>query len=324
MDDEVVKRWLSRRAEQWRELEQLLDQHQKSGRVSLKDTQRLLEDYQQTQGDFTLARTELPQAELTRSLEALLIRTSQELAKPVTALIPDARGLLGYELPVILMRLIPKLAAMTALFVFAIAVSWVMVAQYPELIAAFFSPPMIDAVHRGELWTEGIFNVMPSSVAAFSIMTNNIMVSFMAFALGSLYGIGTLYIVVLNGMMLGCAFSYTAQYGLDPRLMDFIIAHGCVELSIIILAATAGFALGDAIAHPGQNSRMAEFRRVAREGVIVCGVCVPFLIIAGIIEGYVSPSDAPFAFKVAVGVGYWLVFIYLLSGKPFRYSAMQK
>lgn len=320
MQDEVIKRWLKRRVDQWRALEELLLQHQQSGQVGLHDTQNLLQKYQQIQGDFTLARTEIPQAEVTRSLEALLIRTNQEVAKPVTDFIPDMRALLGYTLPVILLRLLPKFAAITLLFITSFVVCWLLVNQYPELAAAFFAPPMIDAVHRGELWTEGMFNIMPSSVAAFSIMTNNIMVSFTAFVLGALYGIGTLYIVVLNGMLLGCAFALTTQYGLGFKLLDFIVAHGCVELSIIVLAATAGFALGDAIAHPGQNSRMHEFRRVAREGVYVCGICVPFLVVAGLIEGYVSPSDAPFMVKASVGIGYWLVFAYLLSGKPFRYG----
>ena len=321
MDDELVKRWLRRRVEHWKELEALLSQHQKEKKVDLADTEKFLRSYQQIQGDFTVARSEIPQSDLTRKLQALLIETNQEVAKPVAYFIPEMRNLLGYELPVILLKLIPKFLAITLLFSLSIVVGWVVIAQFPDVINAFFSPEMINGVHRGQLWTEGIFSVTPSSVAAFSIMTNNIMVSFTAFALGALYGIGTLYIVVLNGLLLGCAFSFTAIHGLSFRLLDFVVAHGCVELSVIVLAATAGFAMGDALAHPGQQSRASVFRQAAKEGCYICALCVPFLIAAGIIEGYVSPSELPFVFKLAIGVGYWLIFVYILTGKPFRHRA---
>src|SRR5947209_15997471 len=108
-----------------------------------------------------------------------------------------------------------------------------MVHAYPDLIALFASPELIATVERGQLWTEGLLNVVPSSVLSLQILTNNIVVSLFVYCAGFLFGLGTLYILGLNGLMLGAVFAFTSLHGLRAQLLAFIVAHGCVALSVM-------------------------------------------------------------------------------------------
>ena len=88
---------------------------------------------------------------------------------------------------------------------------------------------MIDKVQGGVLWTDNLLNIMPSALLSVSIFTNNIVVTLTAVSLGVLYGLGTIYIMGLNGLMLGGIFAFTAQYGMAGRLFEFVTSHGFVD-----------------------------------------------------------------------------------------------
>ena len=127
----------------------------------------------------------------------------------------------------------------------------------------FADAKLIATVERGELWTDGLLNVTPSAVLSVSILTNNVVVSFFAFCSGVVFGLGTFYLIGLNGISLGAIFAFTGQHGLAGRLFDFVIAHGCVELSCICIAGAAGAYLGEALIRPGELTRSEAFRVAA-------------------------------------------------------------
>ena len=89
------------------------------------------------------------------------------------------------------------------LFALSAGAGWWLVATYPELIGLVASEEMINGVEGGRLWTEGILNVVPSSVLSVGILANNIAVSIFAFCVGVFFGLGTFYIIATNGLMLG-------------------------------------------------------------------------------------------------------------------------
>jgi len=150
-------------------------------------------------------------------------------------------------------------------------------------------------------------------------MTNNITVSIFAFSLGAFYGLGTLYIITLNGLMLGGVFAFTAQYGLNDELFKFIIAHGVVELSVICIAGAMGLKLGEALLRPGTRSRQQAFRQATSDAGKVLLVALPFLVVAGLIEGYISPDPQfDLSFRIVVGVTSGLIFwLLLIFGLPW-------
>jgi uncharacterized membrane protein SpoIIM required for sporulation len=204
-------------------------------------------------------------------------------------------------------------------------IGYLLVDSYPELASLFASEQMIRMVQSGKLWTDDLLNVIPSSALSWKIMTNNIAVTVFAFLLGAFYGIGTLYILGMNGMMLGAIFAFTQQYGLHMRLFEFVIAHGVVELSIIMLAGAAGLMLGEALVRPGHRPRVEAFRQVSYQAGRLIVLGVPFLVGAGLIEGFVSPNpELSLQLKVTIGLAYGLLLLLVIFGKlrlPQRFVA---
>jgi len=211
--------------------------------------------------------------------------------------------------------------AVTMLFVISAVAGFTLIYSYPDLIAMSASPQLIATVERGELWTDSMLSVTPSAVISVNILTNNIVVSLFAFCSGIIFGLGTFYIVGLNGFSLGAIFALTAQHGLAGRLFDFVVAHGCVELSCICISGAAGSYLGEALIRPGAHTRSEAFRLATREGIRILVSVTLLLLICGFIEGYISPVlEIPRWARVTIGVGYWLFMVSLLRGFVFGRS----
>ncbi|MEO8288214.1 MAG: stage II sporulation protein M [Chloroflexota bacterium] len=187
---------------------------------------------------------------------------------------------------------------------------------YPPTAATLLDSNTYQAIvsyaERGELWT-----TIPSverSLAATTIMTNNIQVAMLAFAGGMLLGLGTTYVLLMNGIQLGAIFGIVTRYGLGFDLLAFVSAHGVIELSVICLAGGAGFMLADAILRPGMLTRGEALRLAAERAVRLLLGGAALLVIAGTIEGFLSPSELPSWVKFATGVltaillySYWLL-----------------
>jgi uncharacterized membrane protein SpoIIM required for sporulation/uncharacterized RDD family membrane protein YckC len=230
-------------------------------------------------------------------------------------------SLLRDQVPASVYAMRMHLLGVTMLFVISAVTGFWLIYSFPDLIAMFASPQLIATVERGELWTEGLLNVTPSAVLSVSILMNNIVVAFFAFCSGIVFGLGTFYLIGLNGISLGAIFAFTGQHGLDGRLFDFVVAHGCVELSCICIAGAAGSYLGEALIRPGALTRSEAFRLAARDGVRVLAMVTLLLFICGFIEGYVSPDpEVPRWARVTIGVGYFLLMVSLLRGYVFGRS----
>jgi uncharacterized membrane protein SpoIIM required for sporulation len=206
------------------------------------------------------------------------------------------------------------------MFVPAFVSYFVMLAN-PDAAYAIFSPNLIDQVHHHQLWTD----ISPDSriAAAGLIMTNNIWVSMLAFALGAAFGLPVLWVMITNGISLGGLFGLTQAYGVGSGLFDFVVAHGVLELSIVIAQGAGGLMLGWALISPGNHKRADALAIAAQRAFTLLLGLAPLLVIAGIIEGNISPSDAPFPVKVAIGLttGFLFYSYLLLAGRPAYSSA---
>ncbi len=169
----------------------------------------------------------------------------------------------------------------------------------PQFMRHYVGPAMISTMEQHKMWTESIVSVAPQETS--HIMTNNLSVSFLTFAGGILFGIGTFLLLFNNGMMLGVIAAACHQYGMSIALWSFVVPHGSLELPAIIIAGGAGFRIGRAMLFPG-GYRWKE--SVARGGIeasrLVSGV-IPMLVVAGCLEGFFSPSHAPVWLKFTVG-----------------------
>jgi len=133
-----------------------------------------------------------------------------------------------------------------------------------------------------------------------AIMTNNIQVAALAFAGGITLGIGTLYLLVYNGILIGALAAAFHRAGEGYAFWAFIVPHGIIELTAIFIAGGAGLYMGYVIMVPGSFSRKFRFLTAAKESVQLLLGTVPLFVVAGLIEGYVTPARLTLEAKYAV------------------------
>jgi len=309
----VYSDWLDSRRSQWRAISDAAKGVYRDR--SLTEAREVMDGYRTLARDLALARQESPGSRVHQTLEVLYAQTHKQLNNQRKNPLQELWTWLAETLPTSVRQFKGELWFTSVLFVLTTLAGYICVSYWTDTASMFMSEQMQRMVQNGELWTDDLLNVTPSSVLSYSLMTNNITVALTAFALGLVYGLGTLYIISLNGVMLGAVFAYTAQYQMALPLFRFVIAHGLVELSSICVAGAAGMAIGRALARPGPYGRAASLSEVAMPAAALAGSCILFLIVCGFIEGYVSPNDNfDLASRCLIGVAWFAVFIAILHG----------
>jgi uncharacterized membrane protein SpoIIM required for sporulation len=169
----------------------------------------------------------------------------------------------------------------------------------PQFGEIFLGADKMEGIRQHHLWMDSILSAKPQTSS--SIMTNNIMVCFLTFATGIAAGIGTLYMLFNNGLMIGTIATVCARYHLSLSLWSFIAAHGALELPSIMLAGAAGLRLAAGILFPGMLRRKDALALAGLEAVQLVAGTIPLLTIAGTLEAFLSPTHAPNALKFGVG-----------------------
>jgi len=158
-----------------------------------------------------------------------------------------------------------------------------------------------------------------NQIGASFILSNNIIVSFRAFAMGALFGVGAVYDIAFFGAHVGSVFG--ACYKLNPpfgnALASFVVGHGVIEISTVFFCAGSGMMIGYAMINPGNISRGQAVKKKGIEAVRIVIGAACFLVIAGIIEGFLSPSSLHPIVKTATGVltGIVMYSYLLLAGR---------
>ncbi len=146
--------------------------------------------------------------------------------------------------------------------------------------------------------------------------TNNARVAFTAYALGATFGIGTLIIMLYNGVILGGTLAIVLSSGASPRFFSFVVGHGGIEMLAIFIAAAAGFEMGHAMLRPGWKRRSDALRDAARATLPMALGSAMLLSVAGLVEGWISPKALPFSTKASLGATLLgLTLLYLVVGR---------
>jgi uncharacterized membrane protein SpoIIM required for sporulation len=156
-----------------------------------------------------------------------------------------------------------------------------------------------------------------NQIGSTQIFTNNIKVTFYAFAFGAMLGLGTLYVLAYNGASFGAIIALTYRAGFGNDLLTFVVGHGVIELSCIFIAGGAGLLIGSAMIMPGDLTRGDALKSRGMEAVRLIVGCIPLLVVAGIIEGFISPAPINPLIKFAIaGVTGVALYSYLfLAGR---------
>lgn len=315
-----VDEFYQSRKRDWETLSQLLDQGQKDMRgLSEEQVRELARLYRATTSDLALAKRDFPRNEVTVYLNQLVARAHAAVYRSEPLALKSLWHFATTGFPRLFREtwVFTLIAAM--LFVLPGVLSGLATYLRPESATLLLPPEahaMIGIVEDKKLWID--IPVQERPYAAAFIMQNNIRVSFLAFASGLTAGLLTVWVLFFNGLMIGTLTGLTSFHGIGFELWTFVIGHGVVELSVIFMAGGSGLMLGWAILRPGLLRRRDALAQAARKAVYLLLGAVPWLVLAGTIEGFISPNEniaVPIKWAVGIGTGILLYSYLLLAGR---------
>jgi uncharacterized membrane protein SpoIIM required for sporulation len=321
-----IQVFVTSRRPRWERLEELIQQMERGAvqRMSAADLRELGRLYREAAADLARLQALRREDDLPGELEAYLNHLvgrayGQIYRNPA----PAWRGLWAFlrrTFPAAFRESFPWFAAALGLFMTGFTYGFAVSITDETFIPLVVPLHLIQKVEAGKVWFDSILGIQP--LASSMIMTNNITVTFLAFALGMTFGVGTTYLMAFNGLLLGTIAGLCHTHGLDVPFWSFLLPHGVIELTAIYIAGAGGLLLATAMIAPGDLPRRdALVARAKQAGRLVLG-CVPLLIVAGIIEGFFSPSPVSPVIKfIAAGCLLLLLVSYLFSSSRAFLSA---
>jgi uncharacterized membrane protein SpoIIM required for sporulation len=198
------------------------------------------------------------------------------------------------------------------IFLVAGAVGAVLTYQNPDFKVKILGPEMVETIDRHEMWTHSIVGIKP--LASSAIMTNNMSVSFTTFAFGITAGVGTIYMMAFNGLKIGVIGMACHLSGMSLQFWSFVAPHGVLELPAIFIAGGAGLRIAQGLLFPGILPRRESLARAGLEAVQLVLGTIPILIIAGLIEAFVSPTGLPIPLKFSMAGALFVLLAAYLFG----------
>jgi len=282
--------WLDKRKPYWKRLEELLDRTARSGFKSLSrtDLRELSLLYRQIAADLAAVREDRGAVRYAGYLNQLLARAHNIIYSAHKASPTAAIRYFWNEYPRVFRRNLNYCAVSFLIFVFSAIVGAGITFHDPDFKVKILGPAMIESIEQHKMWTDSIVGVKP--LASSGIMTNNMSVAFMAFAAGITAGVGTIYMMVFNGLLLGVIGVACWSAGMSRDLWSFVAPHGVLELPAIFIAGGAGLRLASGLLFPGFLPRRESVARAGTEAVRLLVGTIPMLVVAGVIEAFVSPT----------------------------------
>ncbi|EPX55812.1 hypothetical protein D187_008373 [Cystobacter fuscus DSM 2262] len=282
--------FVARRRPDWTALEALLTR-QRAGTLHLEELRTLDVLYRRAAADLAHAQTFHPGTDVHRFLNQLCARAYAAIYQPPRERWAALLAFFRQDFPRTLRAHGAFVAASAGLFVLGILLGAVVVLLEPRGAELLVPENLRDYISRKQLWTDGLLSVSPPGAVASGIATNNLTVTIATFASGLLLGLGTVFMLLNNGVHLGSVAALCVHEGLGAKLFDFIAAHGPVELSIIVIAGGAGLRVGQTLIAPGELPRGQALVLHGRESVKLVLGCAPFLALIAVVEGFISPGD---------------------------------
>ena len=313
--------WLRERRPMWTRLGEIADRLIRRGprRTPAKDLAEFIELYPSVCADLARLRAVGAEPDLVEPLNRLVIRAHGQVYRGAPASPWSLGAFFLRDYPRLFRRTWKfTLASFLISLVTACAAYW-SVQDSPQTVAdimggadrEFYGQKSLADI-RERFGHEG--NPMLSSF----VITNNIRVALTAFAMGISFGLGTIWVLAVNGAMLGGLAGAYAKSGIEGQMWMVILPHGALELSAIVIAGGAGLLVGYGLWAPGQRTRLRALREDVVLAMQLAVGLVPAFGLAGLFEGLVTPSDAiAEGLKVTLGVAVAVIFwLYLfLAGR---------
>lgn len=283
-------RFIRRHQEVWKQLDELLLSIRKKGgpqKLDFPTLEKLDRLYRQASGHLSYAQTYFPDSQTAQYLNGIVSRAHHQIYSTKKGSMGDILKFYRRDIPHIIRKNWIFLVVSFSIFMLAALFSFVYTWNGPQTAFVFLPSDMVRNLDLEKSGPVQWDNPVMSSV----IMANNIYVSLLAFAYGISLGLGTGYVLIQNGLLLGSLSALAMKQGAALLYWSLILPHGVIELTAIFLSGAAGLKIGYAFIDPGPYRRRDALVVQGRESLKIMGVVIPMLVLAAIIEGFITPSS---------------------------------
>ncbi|MBM7542086.1 stage II sporulation protein M [Amphibacillus cookii] len=313
-----LKQFIQQNRQNWQQLEEYI---QLFGKNRTKPSHDMIETfdqlYQMATQNLSYSQTFFPDSDVTIHLNQLVSRAHNILYKTEHTSWAQLRTFFSEKFVGLLLEQWRPIIIALLLFALGGLASFVTVAQNPLQLEAIL-PGMISNVLSPEQLESNVQANQGSGVAALmsaAIMTNNIQVAILAFAGGITFGILTVYILVYNGIMVGALAGLFWHSSSSYVFWAYIVPHGIIELIAIFIAGGAGLLMGYKLFVPGNYKRSTQLKYHALRSIQLLLGTIPLFVLAGAIEGFITPAGLTLELKYVVAIITLIGFIvYMLWG----------
>jgi uncharacterized membrane protein SpoIIM required for sporulation len=315
--------FVAARQQDWAELEQLLAAGKGLRKLPPASIARAAAIYRAVSSDLMRAEAAGYSPDVIALLDGLAARAHNTLYSAPPYRLRAVWELIAADFPRTLRRYGRFFALAIALFVLPGAVGFTGAVKSRAFALRILSPEMVEQMEKAyaEGFGKGREAGVNTAMAGFYVY-NNVGIAFRCFATGVLFGLGSLFFLVYNGLVIGSVAGLVTAAGHGRNLLTFTCTHGAFELTAIVISATAGLVMGYALVDTRGRTRFGSLRAHARDvAYLVMGAALMLLVAAGI-EAFWSPSSLPERVKWGGAVtAYLLVICYLAlagRGEPAR------
>ncbi len=310
-----IKQFMKQHRDDWKQLEQLISLLSKKRRsLTGNDIEQFNRLYQKTAQNLSYSQTYFPTEDVTTYLNGLVSKAHNLLYKDQTSSMKQFQyffsttfiGLFLKQWKFVIIAMLLFLLGAVGSYFSVLNDSLNIYSVLPADIAQGVDPESLGE-HDG---------AVDSPFMSAAIMTNNIQVAILAFAGGITFGILTVYLLIYNGIIIGALAALFWQHDKAYDFWAYIVPHGMIELTAIFIAGGAGLLMGYKLFVPGPYTRAYQLKQQAKHSVQLLLGTIPLFVIAGIIEGYITPAPISLEAKyiVALLTVFGLVF-YVLIGR---------
>jgi uncharacterized membrane protein SpoIIM required for sporulation len=319
--------FIKNNSERWKEVELFL-----SKKTSFQDPDKLAELFIQLTDDLSYSKTFYPQSKTTQYLNTLASKLHQSVYKNKKEKRSRIISFWKYELPKIFYQRRKELLISFVVFIIAVVLGVISSEGDTGFVRLILGDSYINMTQ------ENIDNDDPLAVYKqmngvdmfMGITFNNIRVSFYAFMAGIFLSVGTILLLLYNGIMLGSFHHFFYANNLLFKSLSVVWIHGTLEISSIIIAGAAGLVLGNSILFPKTYSRRQSFLISAKDGVKIVVGLIPLFITAGFLESFVTRyTQMPIVINLIIIISslsfiIWYVIIYPIKLNRREYNESTK
>jgi uncharacterized membrane protein SpoIIM required for sporulation len=312
-----IKQFVKQHREEWKQLEQLITSlHKKRHSMTGVEIDQFHRLYQKTAQHLSYSQTYFPSEDVTPYLNGVVAKAHNLLYKDQISSMKQLQHFFSTKFIGLFLEQWKFVVIAMILFTVGAFGSYFAIINDSLHLYSILPADIAQGVNPKQLGASD--GAVDSPFMSATIMTNNIQVAFLAFAGGVTFGLLTVYILIYNGIIVGALAALFWQHGMAYDFWAYIVPHGMIELTAIFIAGGAGLLMGYKLFVPGPYSRGFQLKQQAKRSVQLCLGTLPLFVIAGVIEGYITPAaislEAKYlvAFITVIGL---IAYIYI--GKVF-------